>query len=50
MKTKKIWNIKIKNEADNSSKCEHGLLHSVLKSRGLMESEYKDFLNPLNVP
>ncbi len=50
MKTKKIWNIKIKNEADNSSKCENGLLHSVLKSRGLMESEYEDFLNPLNVP
>ncbi len=45
----KFWNIKIKNEnrADNSSKGS-SLLYSILKSRGLGENEYEDFLNPLN--
>lgn len=44
----KFWNIKIKDEAD-SSKNKGGLLHCVLKSRGLEEAEFGDFLNPLNV-
>lgn len=49
MAIKKIWNIKIKNKADDSSKMKDSLLYSVLKSRGIEESEYEDFLNPLNI-
>jgi len=50
----KFWNIKIQNnnEAGNSlekSNKKESLLHCVLKSRGLEESEFKDFLNPLDV-
>ncbi len=43
----KFWNIKIKNEADGSYKDENSLLHCLLKSRGLEENEFENFLNPL---
>ncbi len=47
----KFWNIKTENEnkAGNSLQTKDSLLCSVLKSRGLEESEFEDFLNPLNV-
>lgn len=47
----KYWNIKTENEnkAGDSLKTKDSLLCSVLKSRGLEESEFEDFLNPLNV-
>lgn len=47
----KFWNIKNQNEnkADGSLDAKDSLLCSVLKSRGLEESEFEDFLNPLNV-
>ncbi len=47
----KIWNIKTKKNEDkagNSSKKEDDLLCALLKSRGLTESEFEEFLNPLN--
>lgn len=43
----KFWNIKIKDEADGSND-KDSLLYRVLKSRGLKESEFETFLNPLN--
>lgn len=46
----KIWNIKTKkndNKAGKSSK-EDDLLCTLLKSRGLAENEFEEFLNPLN--
>lgn len=45
----KIWNVKAKkndNKAGKSSK-EYDLLCTLLKSRGLAENEFEEFLNPL---
>ncbi len=43
----KIWNIKNENKAGESSKKEDSLLYTLLKTRGLAENEFEEFLNPL---
>ncbi len=44
----KIWNTKIEYKADCPIKADDSLLFSLLKSRGIEEKDFDEFLNPLD--